>query len=446
MTIVPTQAQFIQPLECLFKPKRFKVLYGGRGAGRSWAIARALLIKGQMGTLRVLCVRELQKSIEDSVHKLLSDQIEILGLGGFYEIQKAKIIGRNGTVFSFEGIKNNTTAVKSYEGIDICWAEEAAKISRSSWGVLIPTIRKAGSEIWMSFNPELATDYTYTRWVLDPDLKPDPLLPQVKIGERSYIVRMTYHDNPWFPEDLRLDLEQDKKRDHDYYLNVWEGHCLVNLEGAVYAKELRSAQEDGRITRVDYDRDFPVDTFWDLGKSDATCIWFAQKINGQYRILDYFEETGGDVPGFLKMLQNKSYVYGTHYLPHDAKAKRLGTKRTIEEQIRLKYPDGVKVLDRLAIVDGINAARMIFPNCWFDEVKCADGIDVLRHYCYKITNGQRAAKPEHCDGADAFRYLALALKGGSVNEKRKQAADRLSAAASLDRLNQLRNPQGWMGR
>ena len=134
-------ADFPQLLECLFQPKRYKVLWGGRGAGRSWGVARALLLLGTQKAIRVLCVRELQNSISESVHKLLSDQIEAMGLSNFYEIQVARIIGKNGTSFAFDGIKNNTNKIKSYEGIDYCWVEEANKVSRASWGTLIPTIR-----------------------------------------------------------------------------------------------------------------------------------------------------------------------------------------------------------------------------------------------------------------------------------------------------------------
>ncbi|HKU52490.1 MAG TPA: PBSX family phage terminase large subunit, partial [Nitrospira sp.] len=191
--------EFPEALQCLFQPKRFKVLRGGRGAGRSWGVARALLLIGAQRSIRVLCVREFQNSIGESVHKVLSDQIEALGLNSIYRIEKAKIYGTNGTEFSFEGIKNNTTRIKSYEGIDYCWVEEAVKVSKSSWEILIPTIRREGSEIWMTFNPELETDYTYKRWVVSPD-------------ESTICRKMTFEDNPWFPEVLRQEMLRDKER------------------------------------------------------------------------------------------------------------------------------------------------------------------------------------------------------------------------------------------
>ena len=409
-------AEFPAPLQCLFEPKRYKVLWGGRGAGRSWGVSRALLIKGTTKPVRVLCARELQNSIAESVHKVLSDQITALGLDSFYEVQVNRILGRNGTSFSFEGIKNNINKIKSYEGIDVCWVEEANKVSRNSWGVLIPTIRKEDSEIWMTFNPELETDYTYKRFVLEAD----PAL--------MHVVKMTWKDNPFFPDVLKDELERDKRLDYDHYLNIWEGHCVQVLEGAIYAKELRRAQEENRICSVPYDREWPVDTFWDLGRADATSIWFAQRVAMQYRILDYFSGTGeGDIAHYLHEIQQKGYLIGTVWLPHDAKAKRLGTKRSIEEQVR-QAGYRVRIVPKLSLVDGINAARAIFPNCWFDEGRCGDGIQSLRHYRYRIVDGQYSNEPVHdwaSDGADAFRYLALSLADRATNDRAVTVMERL---------------------
>ena len=155
-------AQFPLKLQCLFSPEysRYRVLWGGRGSGKSWGAARALLIKGVQKPIRVLCAREFMSSMRDSVHKLLCDQIIELGLTDFYEITQSSIRAKNGTEFSFIGLKNNVANVKSYEGVDICWVEEAQTVSRLSWDVLIPTIRKEGSEIWITFNPLLETDDT----------------------------------------------------------------------------------------------------------------------------------------------------------------------------------------------------------------------------------------------------------------------------------------------
>lgn len=427
----PVAAQFPAPLQCLFEPWRHKVLWGGRGAGRSWGVARALLLIGVKRPLRVLCVRELQNSISESVHKLLSDQIQALGLDEFYEIQVNKIIGPNGTSFSFEGIKNNTRKIKSYEGVDVCWAEEADQISRASWGILIPTIRKDNSEIWITFNPSLETDYTYQRFVKSPD-------PQT-----TKVVHMTWRDNPWFPEVLRLEMEDLKRRDYDAYLNIWEGHPLQMLEGAVFAKELRRATEEHRICHVPWDNETPVDTFWDLGRRDMTAIWFAQRVAMQWRILAYFEDSQEDINYYVKECQRRPYTYGTFFLPHDARRKEMASKRSVEQIVRASYPR-VQIVDRInKKVNAINAARILFPNCWFDENQCQEGLQRLRHYRYQVVDGQLSLEPLHDEnshGADAFMTLAQAIKI-------PKGPSRL-----LERLKRQVNPladsdpgAGWMG-
>jgi phage terminase large subunit len=441
----PADIFFPEPLQVLFRPKRYKVLYGGRGAGRSWGVARALLILGTKSPIRVLCARELQNSIEESVHKVLCDQIVNLGLGQFYDIQQKEIRGANGTTFNFAGIKNNTNKIRSYEGIDYCWVEEANKVSKASWNILTPTIRKKGSEIWITFNPELNTDYTFQRFVKESASDPDVA-----------VVKMTFRDNPWFKDtELSSDMARDKEHDYDMYLNVWEGHTVQHLEGAIYARELRKAQAEGRICTVGYDQETPVDTFWDLGRADSTAIWFAQRVAMQYRVLAYYESSGikipmddptGGVNHFLKECQRRGYVYGTMWLPHDAKAKRLGSKRSVEEIIR-HAGYRVQIVPRLSRDDGINAARVIFPNCWFDEDNCEDGINALRHYRYKVKDGQLSSEPFHdwaSDGADAFRYLAVALKSP---RERQDVISKLQRKASrvLHELGRPSASQNWMG-
>lgn len=451
--------EFPELLRCLFEPKRYKVLWGGRGASRSWSVARALLLRGATESVRVLCARELQNSIAESVHKVLSEQINKLNLHKYYEIQRDRIISTiNETEFIFMGIKNNPNKIRSTEGIDICWVEEANKVSKNSWTILIPTIRKRGSEIIITFNPELDTDYTYQRFVKDKGLREltpveladlgysDSANGKIKVGDDSIVVKMTWKDNPWFTDsEMFSEMKKERERDYDSYLNVWEGYCLQNLEGAVYAKELRKCQDEGRICRVPYDRETPVDTYWDLGRADNTAIWFAQRVAMQHRVLAYYSATGEDITHFLRVLQERGYVYGTHHLPHDGKHKQLGYKHSIEQTLRKKYPEGVRVMPRQSRLDGINAARMLLSKCWFDEDETSDGLAALRHYRYRVIEGQLSNEPLHdwaSDGADAFRTMAMALgsgddtsRGGVLN-KLKKSAQRWaeSGAANL----------GWM--
>lgn len=394
-------ADFPEKLELLFQPARYKVLYGGRGGAKSWGIARALLILGRQKPLRILCAREIQKSIADSVHKLLSDQITELGLGSFYRVQNTTIFGANGTEFLFAGLKQNISNIKSFESVDIVWVEEAANVSKNSWDVLIPTIRKDGSEIWISFNPELETDETYQRFVRRPP--PD-----------ARVMQVNFRDNPWFPAVLKKEADYLKANDPDAYNHVYEGLCKQVVEGAIYKNELVAAEKDGRICRVTYDPLKPVDTFWDLGWADNTSIIFAQSIGFEYRVIDFINGSQQSLQYYLKALQAKGYVYNTHYLPHDARAKELGSGRSIEEQMRSA---GLKVhiVPMLSVEDGIAAARAIFPKVWFDADKASELIQALRHYQYekddKLLTFKKA--PLHnwaSHPADAFRYLAVAIK------------------------------------
>ena len=395
-------ADFPEKLQCLFTPNRYKILYGGRGGAKSWGIARALLILGTNKTLRILCARELQISIKDSVHKLLSDQIDAIGLTGFYEIQNASIRGKNGTEFSFAGLRSNVTQIKSYEGIDICWVEEAQMVSKTSWNVLIPTIRKEGSEIWVSFNPELEEDETYQRFVLHP---PDGAI----------VEKINWSDNPWFNDVLRAEMEALKVRDHDSYLTVWEGLCRKTIDGAIFGNELAVAELENRITHVAYDPSKPVHRIWDLGWADNVAIWYLQFVGTETRLIRYQEDNQKTISHYLSEGQKWGYVYDTDWLPHDAQNKTLAANgRSIEEIVRATGAK-TRVIPRTSIVDSINAARTIFGSCWFDRENSADGVQCLRHYQYEVDkdSGLFSKTPLHnwaSHGADAFRMIGLMVK------------------------------------
>lgn len=405
------QIELPAKLQCLFEPHRYKVLHGGRGGAKSWGIARALLIKGAMSPLRIPCCREIQKSISDSVHALLKTQVEQLGLDSFYKITDTYIEGRNGTMFTFHGLKHNVANIKSLEGADICWVEEGQAVTKASWEVLIPTIRKPNSEIWVSFNPELETDETYRRFVLRPPTG-------------AKVVKIDWRDNPWFPEVLKQEMEDLKERDVDAWLNVWEGHCRLTLDGAVYAHEMRAATEEGRIMRVPYNPSLPTHCFWDLGRADMTAIWFAQAVGFEFRLIDYYENQGYSLAHYLKMLSMKPYQWGDMWLPHDAENELLAADLTISQQMR-KAGYKIRITPKLGVAEGINAARTVFTKCYFDQDKCADGINALQHYRYDVDpdTKQFSKNPLHdwaSHGADAFRYFAVGMT--PQREKKKAVA------------------------
>lgn len=201
---------------------RYRVAYGGRGSTKSWTIGRMLLVHGVEHVLRVLCAREYQTSIRDSVHKLLSDQVDALGLADYYDVQRDGIHGANGTEFFFKGLHHNAREIKSTEGIDLCWVEEAESVSDESWQLLIPTVRKPGSEIWVSFNPQLESDPTYQRFVVQPPA-------------RSVVRRVSYRDNPWLPDVLREEAEQLLARDPEAHAHVWGGETWQRTKDAIFA-------------------------------------------------------------------------------------------------------------------------------------------------------------------------------------------------------------------
>jgi phage terminase large subunit len=406
--------EFPLKLQCLFEPARYKVLYGGRGGAKSWGIARALLVIGSSKPIRVLCAREFQTSIKDSVHKLLSDQIINMGLTDLYEITDRQIRGKNGSEFNFVGLKNNVANVKSYEGVDICWVEEAQSVSKRSWDVLIPTIRKEKSEIWISFNPELETDETYQRFI-------------IHTPANAIVQKINWSDNPWFPEVLKDEKDALKNRDPNAYQTVWEGMCRLTVDGAVFAREMQMAEMNGQITNVPYDATKPCYTIWDLGWADATAIWIIQFVGIEIRVLRYLEDSQKTISHYLAEIQKFGYVYDTHYLPHDAASRNLGTGKSIEEIVRATGMN-VRVLDRVPVADSINAARTIFPRCYFDRQNTTDGLQCLRHYRYEVDpdTKQFSRTPLHdqySHGADAFRMLGLMVQEPRKPVKKKATYD-----------------------
>ncbi len=385
------------------EPHRFKIFYGGRGAGKSETVARYLLLCGYERPMTILCAREFQTSIKDSVHQLLSDLIEHYKLDEFYTVRNTEIEGMNGTLFTFAGIRHNIGNIKSMHNVQKCWVEEAETVTENSWKVLTPTIRAKDSEIIATFNPDIPDSPTYQRFVVHPP--PDAL-----------VMKVNYDQNPHFPDVLRKEMEHMKETDFEEYLHVWEGNCRAAVPGAIFAKQIQKAEEEGRITKVPYDPSVPVCTYWDLGKSALTAIWFCQYVGLQWRVLRHYSNHLQEIDHYIKYIQDLPYVYDTHYLPHDAEQKKLGMPHTITEQIA-KALHKVNVVPRVQLkADSINSAQQIFSQCWFDAENCDQGISDLRRYAYRISpeTGKISNEPEegttYRDTADAFQCFAMARK------------------------------------
>jgi len=418
-----------EALAFLYEPGEIKVCYGGRGKGATWGIADALLTLGIKRPLRWLCCRETMTSIAESTHTTLSARIAALGYGRDYKVEERRIIctrwgtksdatsddplaGRYG--FSFAGLHNNVEGIKSYEQFDGCWLAEAQGLTKKSWEMLEPTFRKdppggpfgekgVGSEIWVDFNPDLDTDFCWTNFVVKP-------------SARAVVRKLSWRDNPFFPEKLRnhmLELRRDDPESCDW---IYEGIPRSNVKGAIFGDELRRMGLEGRICSVPYDPIQPIHTFWDVGL-DTTAIWFVQCIGMQLHLVDYYENKGKGMDHYVRQLQERGYIYARHWLPWDvgvqAAPEGMGRGKSLESILRQMMPNvEVRTSPRWNNTQtAINAARLLFPRVWIDSSRCEDGVRGLRRYQWgePPKNGATTRQPLHdwaSHPAAAFQYIA----------------------------------------
>lgn len=384
--------------------KLFYVYHGGRGGGKSWEIADFLLIEGAKQKHRILCCREVQKSIKQSVHKLLSDRIAALGLGAFYEILETEIRGINGTEFSFAGLLNHTVeSVKSFEGATITWIEEAQTVSAFSLSILIPTVvRTSKPMVIMSMNPKLPSDAVYSQYVLGG-------------RDDTVVVQINYTDNKECPDELIALAEQMKADDYDQYEHIWLGKPKEIADGAIYKSEFEQIKRENRICKVPHDPNLPVYTSWDLGILDSTAIWFFQIYGKEVRVIDYYEANNEPLAHYARILDEKSqqhgYSYDKHFAPHDIAARDLSSGVSREQtmaSLGYRMTKGA----RLGVEDRIEATRQFLKNCWFDAEKCKHGIRALQNYRREFNDKleQFKATPVHdwaSHSSDAFGEGAI---------------------------------------
>lgn len=207
----------------------------------------------------------------------------------------------------------------------------------------------------------------------------------------------------------------------DQYRQEFETDFEAAIQGAYFGRELREAEEDGRITTVPYDKKAEVHTAWDLGIADTTAIWFAQSIGREVHIIDYYENSGWGLDHYVAMLKQKPYNYGTHWLPHDAEVRELGTGQTRVETLA-SMGIRCRIAPKVKVEDGINAARLLLPRCWFDRRRCGTGIESLKQYRQEYDEKRKGftGRPLHdfaSHGADAFRYLAVSMREAGTRHK-----------------------------
>jgi phage terminase large subunit len=352
----------------------------------------------------VVCIREVQNSIKDSVKQLLIDKIHKLGLQDAFEPLESEIRGPNGSVIIFKGMQSyNADNIKSLEGYDIAWVEEAQTLSQHSLDLLRPTLRNDGSELWFSWNPRHKTD------PVDAFFRKSP-------PENAISVFINWRDNPWFPKVLQDEMQHDFETDPDKADHIWNG-AYGSSQGAILAKWVNKAERDGRI-RDDVAFDpygAPVELSSDLGFRDTASWWYWQRRIGGYALVKYEGDSGLDADDWIirigETLQSLSIKkLGKIWLPHDARAKTFQSKHSSIEKFLAAYgSDKVAIVPQSRKSDQINAARHIITKCEFNRTACEAGLDglVAWEFEWNVDTNVFSQNPVHnwaSHPSDAFAY------------------------------------------
>lgn len=397
--------------ELLDPSLRYLGAFGGRGGGKSHFFAERLITRAlTQRKLRAVCIREVQLTLKESSKRLIEDKLLQLGLtedDGF-KIMHDSIITPGGGIISFIGMQDqNAENIKSLEGYDIAWVEEAQTLSARSLQLLRPTIRKPGSQIWFSWNARRKTDAV------------DVMLRSAELPTNTCVVKCNYSENPWFPAILEQERLDCMRLQPDQYGHIWEGEYMSILTGAYYAQHISAARTEGRIARVAADPLLPIKLFWDIGgtgaRSDACSIWAAQFIGKEIRVLNYYEAQGQDLATHLTWLRASGYDASTStiYLPHDGvqhdKVFAVSYQSALEQAGYTVTV--VKNQGQGAAMARVAALRRLFPNMWFNEDTTVGGIDALSWYHAKIDEVRQIdLGPEHdwaSHGADAAGLMAV---------------------------------------
>lgn len=356
--------------------------------------------------LRAVCIREVQKSLKESAKRLVEDKIQTLGVGSSFDVLEKEIRGPGGGVIMFQGMQDHTAeSIKSLEGFDRAWIEEAQSLSQRSLTLLRPTIRKDGSEIWASWNPRRKLD------AVDQFLRGDAQ------PENAVVVKANWRDNPFFPDVLEQERLHDLKHFPERYDHVWEGGYATVTEGAYFAHGLTVARQEKRIGHVAGDPLMATRAYWDIGgtgaKADACAIWIVQFVGREIRVLDYYEAVGQPLAEHLAWLRSRGYERAECVLPHDGATNDKVYSVSYESAIR-EAGFSVRVVPNSgkgAASQRIEAVRRLFPMIWFNEATTEAGRDALGWYHEKKDEERNVGLgPEHdwsSHGADAFGLMAM---------------------------------------
>jgi len=398
---------------------RYRGAYGGRGSGKTRSFALMTAIHGYRCGMagksgQILSAREFMNALdESSLEEIKSAIVSVPFLSEYYEVGEKFIRSKDGRIkYTFSGLRHNLDSIKSKARILLCWVDEAEPVSDTAWGKLAPTIREHESEIWVTWNPERKNSATHKRF---RDSSP----------ERSKIVRLNWQDNPFFPEVLEDERQEDMKKRPDQYAHIWEGDFVTTMEGAYYASSINTARNENRIGRVSVDPLMTKRAVWDIGgtgsKADACAIWIVQYIGREIRFLDYYEAVGQPLSTHVSWLRSNGYEDSLCVLPHDGVTHDRVHDVTYESELR-KAGFSVQVVKNQgkgAAMQRVNAARKLFPSMWFSE-KCQAGLDALGWYHEKKDEKRDIGLgPNHdwsSHGADAFGLVAVAYEPPSSTE------------------------------
>lgn len=360
-----------------------------------------------MRGLRVVCAREIQKSLRDSVKQLIEDKIKSLGLSGAFDILDTEIRHKsNGSRFVFIGMWRNPDAVKSLEGADIFWGEEASAFSDRSIKIIRPTMRKPGSELWFSWNPEFDHDPVDQLFRGEQGPPPD-----------SLVVEVSWRDNPWFDKSpLKAEMEFDYRSDPAKAEHVWGGGYVTAIDGAYYAASLAKAREEGRIGFVPTDPLVQKRATWDLGVSDSTAIWVSQWVDREIRVIDYIEGQGQPLAYYINELRSRGHGDALCILPHDGAQRDAVSAVRYEDHVRSAGFETQIVANqgRGAAMLRIEALRRLFGSLLFHEETTRHGLKALGAYHEKRDDKRNIGLgPNHdwsSHAADALGLLAVAYE------------------------------------
>jgi phage terminase large subunit len=389
----------------LDQPSRYKGLHGGRGSGKSWHAATMLVLRClKEPGIRVVCAREIQKTLAESAKRLIEDRIASLGVGHMFRVQHDRILTPGDGSITFWGLADkNAESIKSLEAVKLCWIEEAQTLTKRSLHLLRPTIRVPGSEIWATWNPTRKSDAI------------DVFLRQQK-PDNAIVIEANWRDNPFFPEVLSEDRKLDRQRDPAAYDHVWEGGYATAVSGSYFGDLLTQAKREGRICEVHIDPLLEVRAFFDISVADATSIWLAQFSGGAIHVIDYIEGVSQPLSYHVNELRSKGYERARCILPHDGVNKSVITGKRYEDHLKDAgfqtevIPNAGAGAARMRI----EAVRRILPRCHFDEKRCEAGLEALAWYHERQDDHREVGLgPLHdwsSHAADSFGLLAVSYE------------------------------------